>query len=169
MSKQIARLEHALGTTLFERNTRNLRITDEGRAIAERARVALAVLEEIQELAAGGRQELRGIIRLTAPAPFGRKYVTAAIHDFCRLYPGVGFDLRLSDSVQDLFSADLDLAIRMGELADSRLVARRVADNRRVLVASASYLQKYGQLEQPAELEQHNCLVFAYPGLLQNT
>ncbi|WP_339544224.1 substrate binding domain-containing protein [Pseudomonas sp. RA_35y_Pfl2_P32] len=106
---------------------------------------------------------------MTAPAPFGRKYVTAAIHDFCRLYPGVGFDLRLSDSVQDLFSADLDLAIRMGELADSRLVARRVTDNRRVLVASASYLQKYGQLEQPAELEQHNCLVFAYPGLLQNT
>jgi len=134
VSKQIARLEQALGTTLFERNTRNLRITDEGRAIAERARVALGVLEEVQELATGGSRELSGIIRLTAPMPFGRKFVAPAIHDFCRLHPRVGFDLRLSDQVQDLYSGDLDLAIRMGELADSRLVARRVAGNRRVHV-----------------------------------
>lgn len=169
VSKQIARLEQALGTTLFERNTRNLRITGEGRAIAERARVALAVLEEVQELATGASQELSGTIRLTAPTPFGRKFVAPAIHDFCRLHPRVGFDLRLSDQVQDLYSGDLDLAIRMGELADSRLVARRVADNRRVLAASPVYLKAHGQPEQPEELEQHNCLVFAYPGLLQST
>lgn len=169
VSKQIARLEHALGTTLFERNTRNLRITGEGRAIAERARVALAVLEEVQELATGGSQELSGTIRLTAPTPFGRKFVAPAIHDFCRLHPHVGFDLRLSDQVQDLYSGDLDLAIRMGELADSRLVAQRVADNRRILAASPSYLKARGHPGQPEELERHNCLVFAYPGLLQST
>ncbi|MGG2538502.1 LysR substrate-binding domain-containing protein [Pseudomonas aeruginosa] len=169
VSKQIARLEQALGTTLFERNTRNLRITDEGRAIAERARVALGVLEEVQELATGGSRDLRGIIRLTAPTPFGRKYVAPAIHDFCRLHPGVAFDLRLSDQVQDLYSGDLDLAIRMGELADSRLVARRVAGNRRILAASPDYLKAHGQPAQPEELAQHNCLVFAYPGLLQST
>ncbi|WP_175822194.1 LysR family transcriptional regulator [Burkholderia sp. BCC0419] len=169
VSKQIARLEQALGTTLFERNTRNLRITGEGRAIAERARVALAVLEEVQELATGGSQELSGIIRLTAPMPFGRKFVAPAIHDFCRLHPRVGFDLRLSDQVQDLYSGDLDLAIRMGELADSRLVARRVADNRRILAASPAYLKAHGSPAQPEELERHNCLVFAYPGLLQST
>ncbi|WP_334033475.1 LysR family transcriptional regulator [Burkholderia gladioli] len=168
VSKQIARLEQALGTTLFERNTRNLRITGEGRAIAERARVALAVLEEVQELATGGSQELSGTIRLTAPTPFGRKFVAPAIHDFCRLHPRVGFDLRLSDQVQDLYSGDLDLAIRMGELADSRLVARRVADNRRILAASPVYLQAHGSPAQPEELERHNCLVFAYPGLLQS-
>lgn len=169
VSKQIARLEQALGTTLFERNTRNLRITSEGRAIAERARVALAVLEEVQELATGGSQELSGTIRLTAPTPFGRKFVAPAIHDFCRLHPRVGFDLRLSDQVQDLYRGDLDLAIRMGELADSRLVARRVADNRRILAASPAYLKAHGSPAQPEELERHNCLVFAYPGLLQNT
>jgi DNA-binding transcriptional LysR family regulator len=169
VSKQIARLEQALGTTLFERNTRNLRITGEGRAIAERARVALAVLEEVQELAIGGSQELSGTIRLTAPTPFGRKFVAPAIHDFCRQHPKVGFDLRLSDQVQDLYSGDLDLAIRMGELADSRLVARRVADNRRILAASPAYLKAQGHPEQPEELERHNCLVFAYPGLLQST
>ncbi|WP_262524155.1 LysR family transcriptional regulator [Agrobacterium tumefaciens] len=169
VSKQIARLEQALGTTLFERNTRNLRITDEGRAIAERARVALGVLEEVQELATGANQALRGTIRLTAPTPFGRKFVAPAIHDFCRLHPEVGFDLRLSDQVQDLYSGDLDLAIRMGELADSRLVARRVADNRRILAASPAYLKVHGQPAQPEDLAQHNCLVFAYPGLLQST
>ena len=169
VSKQIARLEQALGTTLFERNTRNVRITSEGRAIAERARVALAVLEEVQELATGGSQELSGTIRLTAPTPFGRKFVAPAIHDFCRLHPRVGFDLRLSDQVQDLYSGDLDLAIRMGELADSRLVARRVADNRRILAASPAYLKAHGSPAQPEELERHNCLVFAYPGLLQST
>lgn len=169
VSKQIARLEQALGTTLFERNTRNLRITGEGRAIAERARVALAVLEEVQELATGGSQELRGTIRLTAPTPFGRKFVAPAIHDFCRQHPRVGFDLRLSDQVQDLYSGDLDLAIRMGELTDSRLVARRVADNRRILAASPAYLKAHGSPAQPEELERHNCLVFAYPGLLQSS
>ncbi|CUJ69666.1 LysR family transcriptional regulator [Achromobacter aegrifaciens] len=169
VSKQIARLEQALGTTLFERNTRNLRINDEGRAIAERARAALAVLEEMQELATGGSHELSGTIRLTAPTPFGRKFVAPAIHDFCRLHPRVGFDLRLSDQVQDLYSGDLDLAIRMGELADSRLVARRVADNRRILAASPAYLKAHGQPALPEELERHNCLVFAYPGLLQST
>ncbi len=169
VSKQIARLEQALGTTLFERNTRNLRITNEGRAIAERARVALAVLEEVQELATGGSQEPSGTIRLTAPMPFGRKFVAPAIHDFCRLHPRVGFDLRLSDQVQDLYSGDLDLAIRMGELADSRLVARRVADNRRILAASPAYLKAQGHPEQPEELERHSCLVFAYPGLLQSS
>lgn len=169
VSKQIARLEQALGTTLFERNTRNLRITDEGRAIAERARVALGVLEEVQELATGGSRDLRGIIRLTAPTPFGRKYVASAIYDFCRMHSGVAFDLRLSDQVQDLYSGDLDLAIRMGELADSRLVARRVAGNRRILAASPDYLKAHGQPAQPEALAQHNCLVFAYPGLLQST
>lgn len=169
VSKQIARLEGALGTTLFERNTRNLRITDEGRAIAERARVALSVLDELKELARGGSQELTGNIRLTAPAPFGRKFVASAITDFCRLHPRVGFDLRLSDQVQDLYSGDLDLAIRMGELADSRLVARRVADNRRILVASPAFIETHGNPARAEELEHHNCLVFAYPGLLQNT
>lgn len=169
VSKQIARLEQALGTALFERNTRNLRVTQEGRDIAEHARMALAVLEEMQELANGGNAELSGILRVTAPAPFGRKFVASAIHDFCQQYPKVGFDLRLSDQIQDLYSGDLDLAIRMGELADSRLVARRVADNRRILTASPDYLNAQGYPEQPEDLVRHNCLVFAYPGLLHNT
>lgn len=169
VSTRIARLEQALGVTLFERNTRSLRITHEGHAIAERARAALAMLEDMQELASSGKHELQGAIRLTAPAPFGRKYVTPAIAEFRRMYPQVGFELRLSDQVQDLYADDLDLAIRMGGLADSRLVARRVADNRRILVAAPEYLARHGIPSRPEDLAAHHCLVFTYPGLLQNT
>ncbi|WJV25534.1 MULTISPECIES: LysR family transcriptional regulator [Pseudomonas] len=169
VSKQIARLEATLGVTLFERNTRSLRITDEGRAIAERARVALSVLDELEEIARGGSQELSGNIRLTAPSPFGRKYVASAITKFCRLHPRVGFDLRLSDQVQDLYSGDFDLAIRMGELADSRLLARRVADNRRILVAAPAFIEAHEPIQRLKDLERLSCLVFAYPGLVQNT
>lgn len=168
VSKQIARLEQALGTTLFERNTRRFRITSEGHAIAERARVALAALQDMQELAKGATEQLTGTIRLTAPIPFGRKYVAPAIVDFCNLHPNVRFDLRLSDHVQDLYRGGLDLAIRMGELSDSRLLAQRVADNRRILTASPSYLKTHGYPTQPEELAEHNCLIFAYPGLLHN-
>lgn len=169
VSKQIARLETALGTTLFERNTRNLRITDEGRAIAERARVALAVLDEMKELSRGDSEELSGNIRLTAPAPFGRKYVAPAIAAFCQVHPRVGFDLRLSDQIQDLYSGDFDLAIRMGDLADSRLLARKIANNRRILIASSEYLKNHPPIERPEDLLNHNCLVFAYPGFLHNS
>lgn len=168
VSKQIARLETALGTTLFERNTRNLRITEEGREIAERTRVALAILDEVKELSRGGSEELTGNIRLTAPAPFGRKYVAPAISAFCQVHPRVGFDLRLSDQIQDLYSGDFDLAIRMGELADSRLLARKIANNRRILIASSEYLKNHPPIERPEDLLNHNCLVFAYPGLLHN-
>lgn len=169
VSKQIARLETALGITLFERNTRNLRITDEGRAIADRARAALAILDEMKELSRGGSEELTGNIRLTAPAPFGRKYVAPAISAFCQIHPRVGFDLRLSDQIQDLYSGDFDLAVRMGELADSRLLARKIANNRRVLIASPEYLKNHPTVERPEDLLNHNCLVFGYPGLLHNS
>lgn len=169
VSSRIARLESTLGTSLFERNTRNLRITDEGRALAGHARAALALMEDMHELAASCRRELRGTIRITAPTPFGRKYVAPAIADFHRLHPQVRFELRLSDQVQDLYAGDLDLAIRMGALTDSRLVARRVATNRRVLVAAPDYLARHGTPSRPEQLAGHQCLVFAYPGLLQDS
>lgn len=168
VSKKIARLEAALSITLFERNTRNVRVTDEGLAIAERARVAISLFEEIQELANNKNEQLSGSIRLTAPTPFGRKYLASAICDFRKLHPNVGFDLRLSDEVLDLFGGDFDLAIRMGDLADSRLIARKISDNRRILVASAEYLTTHAKLHHPEDLQQHNCLVFVYPGLRQN-
>ncbi|MBB6489174.1 LysR family transcriptional regulator [Rhizobium lusitanum] len=168
VSKQIARLEKQLGATLFERNTRRLKITDEGRAVAERARIALTLLNEASEIARAGSVELSGTIRLTAPVPFGSRYVAAATAAFRKQHPKVGFELHLTDRIVDLYSGDVDVAIRVAKLSDSRLIARRLADNRRIVVAAPDYLNRYGSLTHPRELTKHTCLLFSYPGLGRN-
>lgn len=162
VSKQIARLESLLGITLFTRSTRQLHITAEGRAMLEHARTAVNAIAQMRE--AASRQPLSGAIRLTAPAPFGRKYIAPAIAEFVRTYPHIGFDLRLSDQVADLYSGQFDLAIRIGKLPDSTLIARRLAGNHRILTASPEYVHRHGAPQTPAELAQHNCLVFVQPG-----
>jgi len=165
VSKQIARLERQLGTSLFERNTRWLKITEEGRAIAERARAALTLLDEATEIARAGSGELTGAIRVTAPVPFGSRYVATATAAFRKLHPRVGFELHLTDRIIDLYAGDIDVAIRVAKLADSRLITRRLADNRRILVASPEYLERHGSPEHPQDLASHTCLLFSYPGL----
>ncbi|WZB62020.1 substrate binding domain-containing protein [Achromobacter xylosoxidans] len=97
-----------------------------------------------------------------------RYYVAPAIAAFRERYPHVNFELQLSDHVVDLYSEDIDMAIRWGRLTDSRLVARRLATSRRILVASAQYLRRHGSPEHPKELAGHPCLLFAYPGVRQN-
>lgn len=163
VSKRIARLEAALGVRLFIRNTRHLAITDEGRQALVHARTALAAIAEIGQSLAG--DTLSGPIRVAAPAPFGRKYLAAAMAEFAARHPAVGFDLSLSDQVADLYGGHFDLALRIGELPDSRLVARPLAVNRRVLVAAPGYLKTHGAPQTPDELPAHRCLIFAYPGL----
>ncbi|GLK82306.1 LysR family transcriptional regulator [Ancylobacter defluvii] len=165
VSKQIARLERQLGATLFERNTRQLKITEEGRAVAERARVALALLDEAAEIARAGSGELTGTIRVKAPVPFGSRYVAAATAAFRKQHPKVGFELHLTDRIVDLYAGDIDVAIRVAKLADSRLIARRLADNHRILVATPDYLAERGTPEHPQDLAGHTCLLVAYPGL----
>lgn len=159
VSKQIARLEHALGTPLFERNTRNLRITDEGRTVAARVRSVLSILDEIQQVGQGDDDTLRGVIRLTAPAPFGRRHVAPAIAEFSRRHPQVGFDLRLTDRMVDLYDDGFDLAIRLDEPTDSRLVSTPLALNRRMLVASPGYVAAHGTPHRPEDLSRHQALL----------
>ncbi|MDP9651500.1 LysR family transcriptional regulator [Paraburkholderia caledonica] len=168
VSKQIARMEQALGARLFERSTRQLRITDEGRAVAERARPALALLDEAADVARQGAQTLTGMLRVTAPVAVGVRYLAPVIAAFRERHPQVGFDLQLSDHVVDLYDSDIDLAVRAGPLADSRLVSRKLADTRRILVAAPGYLQRREAPSHPRELPQHKCLLFAYPGLRQH-
>ena len=169
VSKQIARLERQLGVSLFERNTRRLKITDEGRAVAERAQAALALLDEAAEVARAGASEMSGVIRVSAPVPFGSRYVAAATAMFRKQYPKVGFELRLTDRIVDLYVDDIDIAIRVAKLADSRLIARQLAENRRILVASPEYLKRHGPLDVPRDLTRHACLLFSYPGLSRNS
>ncbi|MCM2448247.1 LysR family transcriptional regulator [Rahnella sp. CG8] len=169
VSKQIARLERQLGTTLFERNTRRLKITEEGRAIVERARAALILLDEATEIARAGSDELTGTIRVTAPVPFGSRYVATATAAFRKLHPKVGFELHLTDRIVDLYTGDIDVAIRVAKLADSRLIARHLANNRRILVAAPDYLEQHAPPIQPGDLVDHTCLLFSYPGLGRNS
>ncbi|WP_193757200.1 LysR family transcriptional regulator [Xenorhabdus sp. KK7.4] len=168
VSKQIARLERALSTRLFDRTTRQLRITDEGCAIVKRVRSALEQLDNVVEIAQQGTETLSGMLRITAPVSLGSRYIAPLIAIFQECHPGLKFDLRLSDQIVDIYSNDIDLAIRIGHLNDSQLIIRRLTDSRRILVASPSYLNQHGSPVHPEELCQHQCLLFTYPGLRQN-
>lgn len=168
VSKHIARLEARLGLRLFERSTRSVKLTDEGHAAVVHARGVLASIDGLKDVASQSRELLQGTVRITAPVPFGRKFVAPLIAEFRGLHPKVDFELQLSDQVVDLLRSDVDLAIRIGALADSALVARRIASNDRLLVAAPAYLEKNKGPSQPAELSEHTCLVFGYPGSLQN-
>ncbi|KLU17243.1 MULTISPECIES: LysR family transcriptional regulator [Xenorhabdus] len=168
VSKQIARLEAALNVSLFERNTRMIKITDEGTAIAKYVRTALSLLENIYTIDNKGNNNLEGNIKITAPVAFGEKYITKEITSFIDKYPRVNFDLQLTDRIIDIYSNKLDLAIRFGQLADSQLIATPLAVSERILVASPKYMQG-GTISHPNELKNHNCLLFSYPGLFQHT
>ncbi len=158
-SQRLKRLEHELGVRLLHRTTRQLRATPEGAALAEQGR---PLIEDLEALTGGLRQAGAGVggtLRLTMSAAFGNQYISPLLPQFLALHPGVRLSVNLTDQVLDLVSAGLDLAIRVGELADSRLVARRLAVNRRVLCAAPDYLRRYGTPQTPADLARHECLL----------
>lgn len=165
VSKQIARLEAALGIRLFERNTRRLRITEEGQAIAKRVRPALSLLDEAAEIARQGANAMTGCIRVTAPVPFGVRYVAPLLGNFRRRYTQLEIDLRLTDDIVDVYEDDVDLAIRIGVLPDSRLVSRCLAKSQRILVAAPSYLDQFGVPKCIDDLKKHQCIELVGAGL----
>jgi DNA-binding transcriptional LysR family regulator len=136
--------------------------------VAERVRSALVQLDDATELARQGTDSLSGVLRITAPVPLGSRYLAPLIAEFRERHPRLGFDLRLSDQIVDLYASEIDLAVRVGHQVDSRLISRWLVDSRRILVASPDYLSRHGMPEHPRELVQHQCLLFTYPGLRQN-
>ena len=158
-SQRLKRLEKELGVRLLHRTTRRLHPTPEGAALAEQGRV---LVEELETLGAGLReaaQEIAGTLRMTMSASFGRQYVSPRLPAFLARHPKLRLSIHLSDNVVDLVSEGFDLAIRIGALDDSRLVARRIAPNRRVLCASPDYLRRRGRPRQPEDLAHHDCLL----------
>ncbi len=158
-SQRLKRLEKELGVRLLHRTTRRLHPTPEGAALAEQGRV---LVEELETLGAGLReaaQEIAGTLRMTMSASFGRQYVSPRLPAFLARHPKLRLSIHLSDNVVDLVSEGFDLAIRIGALDDSRLVARRIAPNRRVLCASPDYLRRRGRPRTPGELADHDCLL----------
>ena len=165
VSKSLQRLEQRLGVSLFTRTTRSLALTPEERELHERAVRLLRGAEEIEQVARSARFEPFGLLRIAAPLPIGVHVIAPSLPVFRMRYPNVTIDLRLNDEVIDIIAEGIDVAVRLGELADSRLLSRRLAPYRLCAFASPAYLADHGTPKHPEDLEAHQTVNFRY----QNT
>ena len=160
VTKHIAALEARLGIKLFHRTTRRLSITEAGRNYLESAERVLADLDAADSAVAADRFEPRGLLRVNVPVSFGSGQIAPLLSEFARRYPRVTVELGLNDRFVDLAEEGWDLAIRIGSLADSSLIARRIAACRTMVCAAPSYLAAHGTPARAEELAQHNCLSY---------
>ncbi|CAI8799204.1 LysR family transcriptional regulator [Pseudomonas chlororaphis] len=160
LSKRLAALESRLGIRLVQRTTRQLRFTDEGARLVERLRQAASLISEAEHEASQGAAQIRGRLRLALPAAMGRRWLSPILAQFALAHPGVVLETEYSDRFVDIVGEGFDAAIRIGELADSQLVARKLCAHRRILCAAPAYLQRHGEPQVPADLASHNCLGF---------
>jgi DNA-binding transcriptional LysR family regulator len=158
VTKHIAALEARLGLKLFHRSTRRLSITEAGRRYLESAERILADVEAADSAVAADRISPRGTLRLNAPVSFGSRQIAPILSAFTAQYPQVTIELGLIDRYVNLAEEGWDLAIRIGSLSDSSLIARRIAPCRTVVCAAPSYLAAHGTPRSTAELSRHNCL-----------
>ena len=161
LSRRVARLEAQLGARLLTRTARGAKPTDIGQSYFARAAGVLAELESAQEVVAQAVTQIAGPIRLTGPISFGFAHLNAALAEFARLHPKVELDVHLEDRAVDLAEGGYDLAVRIGNLADSALIARRIAAVHKVVVASPAYLDLRGRPERPADLGDHDILLYS--------
>ncbi|MBH3430160.1 LysR substrate-binding domain-containing protein [Pseudomonas alkylphenolica] len=159
VSKRLAQLEQRLGVRLLNRTTRSISLTAEGETYLINAQRILGEIEEMERQVSSSRAAPKGLLRVNAPLGFGRTHVGPAISSFARRYPEVQVQLQLTDRPINLPDDAIDVAIRFGELPDSRLIARKIAANRRRLCAAPAYLQAFGCPQTPRDLLQHNCIV----------
>ncbi|MFC3226242.1 LysR family transcriptional regulator [Marinibaculum pumilum] len=159
-SARLSALEQDLGVRLMHRTTRSLTLTAEGQAFLAYATRILDDLEEARA-AVSGTEAPRGRLRVAVPAFFGRITITTALPEFLRRYPGLVLDMDYSDAFVNLVEQGFDVAIRIGNLPDSALIARRLAPNARVICAAPSYLATHGAPQRPEDLADHDCVTMA--------
>jgi DNA-binding transcriptional LysR family regulator len=159
VSRAVAALEARLGVRLLQRTTRRVALSEAGRAYFSRCEALLAEFDGADAAARDLGASPRGILRVSAASGFGLTHLIAIVPDFLSAHPHVTLDLQLSNRYVDLIEEGYDLAVRVGVLADSRLVARRLAASRRILVASTGYLEIRGRPRKVADLAEHACLV----------
>ncbi len=159
VSKRLAQLEQRLGVRLLNRTTRSISLTSEGEVYLRNARRILEEIEEMERQVSSSRAAPRGLLRVNAPLGFGRTHIGPAISSFVQRYPEVEVQLHLTDRPINLPDDAIDVAIRFGELPDSRLIARKIATNRRRLCAAPAYLARCGRPQVPRDLLGHNCIV----------
>ncbi|WP_417810540.1 LysR family transcriptional regulator [Thalassospira alkalitolerans] len=167
VSNRIARLEERLGVRLLNRTTRRVSLTTEGDVYYRHCLRILAEMQEAENAIANQKNTTRGPVTLTCPVAFGNKYVAPIIPKFVKKNPDVQIRLHLSDRLLDLLQDKVDLAIRIAELKESSLIVRKLAANKRMLVASPAYLKRQGTPKAPGDLLHHNCLLLRFPGSQQ--
>ncbi|MEM7193344.1 MAG: LysR family transcriptional regulator [Pseudomonadota bacterium] len=157
-SSYVSKLEKQLGVRLIHRTTRKVSLTEEGRVFLPYAEEVLAGVDAARASVGAGSTSPSGLLRVTAPASFGRMHLMPALKTFLDQNPNLDVDLRLSDTITDLVEGGFDVAIRNSSLKDSSLIARKLASDRRILCASPDYLQQHGHPESPEDLKQHQCI-----------
>nr|MBA2401511.1 LysR family transcriptional regulator [Bradyrhizobium sp.] len=160
VTRLIAALEERLGARLLQRTTRQVTLTDAGARYLERARRILSDVEEAESAAEGERTRPGGRLVISAPNGFGRLHVSPVISAYLKRYPEVSADLRLSDRMINLVEEGVDLAVRIGHLPDSTLVARHVGEMRRIVVASKEYLKRRGEPRTPEAIASRDTIHF---------
>ncbi len=164
VARQVKSLEDELGVRLLNRNTRNLSLTEPGRRFYERVCVIANDLGRAKQEASSFHDSAKGMLRVSLRISAGAAMIVPALPRLFQSYPELTIDVKLTDQRCDLIAENIDVAVWIGELPDTDIVARRLSPSRRLLCASPEYLRRYGRPGRPADLAQHNCLLFTVPG-----
>lgn len=167
VSKAVMELEQLLGARLLDRTTRRVSATEAGLAYYERCINIIASIEETEMQVSRLHDEPRGVLKINAPMSFGSLYLGAAVAEFMTRYPELKIELTLNDRFIDPIQEGVDITIRIAQLADSSLIARKLAPARRVFAAAPDYLKKHGKPKAPEDLERHRCLNYGHTTTLQ--
>jgi len=162
LSRRVARLEEQLGARLLTRTARGAQPTEIGQAYYARAANILAELDAAEEVVAEAVTQIAGPIRVTAPLTFGVAHLAPALADFAKTHPRVELDVEFEDRTVDLAGGGYDMAVRIGRLQDSSLIARRIAPVRKHVIGSPAYFEAHGRPERPADLGNHHILLYAH-------
>jgi len=162
VSKLIGRLEDRLGARLLNRTTRRLSLTEEGHAFYQRCVPILSAIEEAERAVTELHAEPRGLLKINASTAFGQYHIEPLIPEFLARYTDLRIQLILSDSLVNLVEEEVDVAIRIADMPDSSLIARKLAPARRMVTASPAYLEKFGVPKTPEDLVDHNCLTLSF-------
>ena len=164
ISRAIATLEDELATRLFQRTTRRLTLTEAGASYFERVAPLVEQLQDARDAATDAGHEPRGTLRATASVSFGQKCVLPVLPALLARYPKLSLDLVLTDAVVDMVADRIDVAVRLGRLPDSSLIAQKLAETPYIICASPDYLRRHGRPKRPAEIADHDCLLFPFGG-----
>lgn len=169
VSKRIARLEENLNIQLLYRTTRKLSLTDAGRALYNKAKIAKSAFQEAENAVTGYGEDMKGHIRITMPVVSANFIFSESIAEFCKQHPEVSVELQITNRLVDLIEEGFDLALRTAVLEDSSLIARRLIDSQWMICATPDYLKQHGTPQNPEQLQNHECLVYKFDNTANST